>query len=131
VARTLAAAGLAALALAGAGFAAWPLGASGNGSARALSLGAGPAPTAGTITGVLTKSVPLSWSAVPGASGYIVMRYSSIGLPTVIGGTCTGVVAATSCTDTNVPPGLTWLYTVQPANGLWLGTEGPATTVTT
>ena len=131
MARTLAAAGLVALAFAGTGAASWSLAASGGGAARALSLGAGPAPTVGTITGTLTRNVPLSWTAVHGAAGYVVRRYDVTGLLTVIGGPCTGVVTSTNCTDQNVALGLTWRYTVQPENGLWLGTEGPATTVMT
>src|SRR5689334_6244288 len=79
---------------------AWTVGASGSGYSRAVSLGPGPNPTIGTVTGTATKSVPLSWTSVRGATGYTVRRYdTSTGLPSTIGGTCTGTVTATSCTD--------------------------------
>ena len=127
----LAASGVVALALTAAAAAAWPLTGAGSGSTRALSLATGPTPTAGAITGTPTRNVPLSWPAVAGAAGYVIKRYDNAGLPSVIAGTCTGIVTATSCVDQTGPVSLTWRYSVQATNGLWVGPEGPTTTVTT
>ena len=84
---------------------------------------AGPVPTG---TRVLT-SVSVGWNAVVvgGApvTGYTVRRYDSItGVEGEVGGTCAGVVAATSCTDTSATLG-SWEYTVTPLHGSWTGTE--------
>lgn len=97
--------------------------------AVADSVGAGGAPTA-AVSGT---SVNLTWSAsttVGGrpVGGYLVNRYpgASGGTATPAAqGTCAGnPVAATTCTETNVPPG-TWYYTITPALGAWHGAESP------
>ena len=96
----------------------------GNGAAAATTVGAGVAPT-GVATGT---SVALSWSASTLAtgqavSGYTVTRYSAGNVPQTVGGTCAGLVAGTSCTETGVPAG-TWTYTITPRFATnWVGAE--------
>ena len=112
--------------------AAWPCSAHGNGAGKAGAIATAPAPSVGTITGTVTKTVPLSWTAVSGATTYTVRRYDTVlGTSVPIGGTCSGSVGGTSCADTNVPILSTWRYTVQGIHGTWTGTEGPGTTVST
>ena len=116
----------------GASGAAWPCSANGNAAGQAGAVATASAPSVGTITGTVTKSVPLSWTAVPGATTYAVRRYDAVlGTSVTVGGTCSGSVSGTSCTDTAVPVLSTWRYTVQGVHGSWTGTEGPATTVDT
>jgi hypothetical protein len=117
---------LAALVLAGAGSAAWSANVSGNGNAKAGAL-VGNAPTA-TKSGVVTISVALTWVATPRATGYIIQRTGGVGS---LGGTCTGTLTATSCTDTPVVPLNTYSYTVTPVAGSWTGTTSPATSIST
>jgi hypothetical protein len=120
----LAAVGLAVVASSSAG---WTLTASGTGAARAGSLGAGSKPTA-TTSGVVTISVALSWTATAGATGYVVQRTGGLG---ILGGSCTGTVTTTSCTDSPVVTLQTYTYTVRPTRSGWTGTAGPGTAVTT
>jgi hypothetical protein len=123
---------VAALAGASAAAAAWPLSAAaGAASARAGIVGRAAAPAAGPVSGVLTKSVPLTWSAVAGATAYTVRRYdATTGIVQPGGGTC-AAPTTNSCTDTNVPPALTWRYTVEATHRTWSGGEGAATIVST
>lgn len=84
---------------------------------------AGPVPTG---TRVLTD-IAVDWSAVlvggGPVAGYTVRRYDSItGVEGTVGGSCAGVVAATSCTDTSATLG-SWQYTVTPRHGSWTGAE--------
>jgi hypothetical protein len=116
----------AALVLAGSSAAAWTASTSGDGKAKAGSL-AGNAPTA-TKSGTITISVALSWASTPGATGYIIQRTGGIGS---LGGTCTGTLSGTSCTDTPVVPLNTYSYTVTPVAGSWTGIPSTATSVST
>lgn len=124
--RVVAAAGLAALVLAGTGAAAWSASASGSGAAAAGRL-EGTRPTA-TASGTVTISIELAWAASPGATGYTIQRTGGIGS---VGGTCVGAVTTTSCIDTPVLAMTTYTYTVTPVRDPWIGTPGPATTITT
>ncbi len=56
-------------------------------------------------------------------SGYTVIRYNVANAPQVVGGTCAGLVAATTCTETGVPTG-TWTYSITPRIATnWIGAE--------
>lgn len=77
---------------------------------------------------MVTISVELAWAASPGATGYTIQRTGGVG---VVGGTCAGMVTTTSCSDTPVMPLTTYTYTVTPVRDPWIGTPGPATTITT
>lgn len=114
---------VAALVLAGTSAAAWPLAATGSGKAKARVL-VGNKPTAASGGPV---SVALAWTATPGATGYLIQRTGGVGS---IGGTCTGTITGTSCTDSPVVPLTTYSYTVTPVAGAWTGTAGPATAYT-
>jgi len=114
---------VAALVLAGTSAAAWALAATGTGKAKAGVL-VGNKPTA-TSGGPI--SVTLAWAATPGATGYHILRTGGIGS---IGGTCTGTVTGTSCSDSPVVPLTTYSYTVTPVAGAWTGTASPATAYT-
>jgi hypothetical protein len=72
--------------------------------------------------------VAVSWAASTlgngqAVSGYTVTRYSAANVPQTVGGTCSGLVAATTCTETGVPAG-TWTYTITPRFATnWTGAE--------
>jgi hypothetical protein len=114
------------LMLAGRGAASWSIHGTGNGSAKARSL-VGNKPSASTTTGGPTVIVTLTWAATPGASGYVITRTGGTGN---LGGTCVGLLSATSCTDP-VLPLQTYTYTVTPTAGLWVGTPSPSVMVNT
>lgn len=124
--RAAVATGVAALVLAGTGAAAWSASVSGSAAAGAGRL-EGTKPTA-TRTGVVTLSIDLTWAASPGATGYTIQRTGGVGS---VGGTCTGTVTSTSCSDSPVMPLTTYTYTVTPVRDPWVGTPGPATSITT
>lgn len=115
---------LIALAVVAASAAAWNAGSSGAGAAKARTL-VGAQPTL-TKSGIVTLSISVSWAATTGATGYRINRNG--GAP---GGTCTGTVAATSCSDTPVLPLQTYSYTITPVAGSWTGTPGPGATINT
>jgi hypothetical protein len=117
---------LAALVLTGTSAAAWSASIAGSGKAKAGSL-VGNKPAA-VKSGVVVISVALSWAPTPGASGYIVQRTGGIGS---LGGTCTGTLAGTSCTDSPLVTLNTYSYTVTPVAGSWTGTRSAATVVNT
>jgi hypothetical protein len=74
-----------------------------------------------------TVTVTWSGSTVGGTAvtGYVVKRYDAVsGVAAAVAGTCAGVVAGTTCTDTPVPLG-TWRYSITPAQHAWTGVEGP------
>ena len=84
-----------------------------------------PPPSAPTILTVTTNldivtllgSVTLTWSAVPGATNYIVQRAGNSGGPySPIANT-----TATTYTDTNVTPGMTYFYVVSASNAGGVG----------
>ena len=104
--------------------AAWSPSAIGSGAARAKALGTGNIPTA-TVSG---KKVTVTWSASTFSNGgnvpgYVVRRYdASTGVLQTIGASCTGTIAALTCTERNTPAG-GWKYTVTPAVANWRGGE--------
>lgn len=115
---------IAALVLAGTSSAAWTAGVSGSGRAKAGAL-VGNAPSA-TKSGIIVISVALSWVPTSQAAGYIIRRTGGVGS---LGGTCTGTLTGTSCTDTPVVGLNTYSYTVTPVAGSWTGTRSTATVV--
>jgi hypothetical protein len=112
--------------------AAWSRSSIGSGTAQAKMLGTGDTPTA-TVSG---KKVTLTWSASTfsnggNAPGYVVRRYNaSTGLLQTIGASCTGTIAALTCTERNTPAG-GWKYTVTPAAANWRGGESAKSTTVT
>jgi hypothetical protein len=110
--------------LAGAAGAAWaPLG-TGSGAASARSLPAGNVPSGGASL----RNVTLNWTASTFAGGtpvpaYVVRRFNALGgAESAVLTACSGLVAATTCTENNVPTG-SWKYTITPAAGAWRGTQ--------
>lgn len=115
---------VAALVASATGAAAWTASSSGFAAARARTLvGAEPVLTK---SGTITLSVTVSWAATPGATGYRITRSGG-----GAGGTCTGTVTATTCSDTPVLPLQTYAYTVTPLAGSWVGAAGPAASIST
>jgi hypothetical protein len=112
--------------------AAWSRSAIGNAAARAKALGTGNIPTA-TVSG---KKVTVTWSASTFSNGgnvpgYVVRRYNaSTGVLQTIGASCTGTIAALTCTERNTPNG-GWTYTVTPAAANWRGGESAKSTTVT
>ena len=111
----------------------WLAQATGAGHVDADTLPEGDIPFA-VVTG---RSVAVSWDqAVLGSGnpvqGYHLQRYPSTSTtPASMTTTCTAMVTALTCTETNVPPGI-WRYTVTPLQGGWSGLEsgfGAAVTV--
>ena len=117
---------IAALVFVGGSAASWSLSASGNGNAKAGTL-VGGTPVL-SKSGIVVISVVVSWPATVGATGYTISRTGGIGS---LGGTCTGVVAGTTCTDTPLVTLQTYTYRVTPVAGLWTGTAGPPASITT
>ncbi|HEV2361854.1 MAG TPA: hypothetical protein VGS21_09150, partial [Acidimicrobiales bacterium] len=81
-------------------------------------------------------SVTISWAAAlmgngTAVAGYVIRRYNSVnGAPATVGARCSGVVVATSCTESPVPSG-SWVYTVTPVQMSWTGHESaPSGTIT-
>jgi hypothetical protein len=81
-----------------------------------------------TKSGVVTLSVVVSWAPTPGATGYTVSRTGGAG---TIGTGCSGVITATTCTDSPVLPLQTYTYTVTPVAGGWTGATSPGANITT
>ena len=106
--------------------AAWSAIASGQGESVALTMPAGNRPTpralGSNVTVVWNASVFPSGTQV---QGYTVQRYQS-GVPGAVpvNAGCSGLITATSCTESNVATG-TWTYTVIPVQGGWHGAESP------
>ena len=76
----------------------------------------------------------LSWAAslLPGGvpvQGYVVRRYTTLGVQATVGADCAGVVATTGCTEAVVPDG-TWRYGVIARQQAWVGPQGALATVT-
>ena len=103
----------------------------GNGAAAATTVAAGATPT---VSNPDASTVIVSWAAstlVTGraVSGYIVKRYDSATLTaqTVLTA-CTGTIATTTCTESNMPTG-SWRYSITPTFATnWLGAEGAKST---
>jgi hypothetical protein len=110
--------------LTGAATAAWGPTGTGTGAASARTLPAGNVPTGGTSL----RNVTLNWagSTFPGGTpvpAYVVRRFHAIGgAESAVLPACSGLVAATTCTENNVPTG-SWKYTITPAAGAWRGTQ--------
>jgi hypothetical protein len=109
-----------------AALAAWNHTSDGQGRAEATSMPSGNTPW----TSVSNRDVTVSWSAVTIPSGapvdgYKVFRYNEAGTAFPVSGSCAGLVAGATCTDTAVTPG-SWHYQVAPVYKLWQGAEGPA-----
>jgi len=100
----------------------WSISGSGNGNVKALSMPAGSAPT----KSVSYPNISVSWSAVTvggsAVSSYTVRRYTEAGALQSITAGCSGAIAATTCTENNVPVGR-WQYTTQPVKAGWTGAE--------
>lgn len=120
-----------ALALAAAAIAAWSAQGDGTAAGAATTMPAGQAPTV-QASG---SSVTVSWPAATLAggtpvAGYTIQRYDTRGVAAAVGATCNGTVTATTCTETNVPPG-TWAYTDTPVQDSWTGAKSPASNAVT
>ena len=103
--------------------AAWSESGAGPGGAAAAVMPTGATPTlrsSGDTVTVVWAAANLS--SGPAVAGYVVHRYNSVnGSPATVGGTCSGVVSGTSCTET-VTSG-TWVYTDTPVQLTWTGGE--------
>jgi hypothetical protein len=99
----------------------------GSSSAKAGTLPAGNKPVT-SVSPPSSLDVSLSWAPSTGGApvqGYDVHAYAAVGgAPRTIGGTCTGLVTGTTCTDTSVPNGV-WRYTVVPRQQAWYGAASP------
>lgn len=102
----------------------------GAATAHATSLSSGDQPTA-AVTAPSGSDVVVSWTpSTSGApvTGYEVRSYDAeSGTPRTVGSGCSGVIAATSCTETDVSAG-TWQYSVVPRLASWVGGESPRST---
>jgi hypothetical protein len=116
----------AALVLAGTSAAAWSAGSSGSASAKAGAL-VGNKPSL-SKSGVAVISVVVSWTATPGATGYVITRTGGVGS---LAAACTGTLTTTTCTDSPLVTLQTYAYTVTPHAGSWTGIASPSTSITT
>ena len=104
--------------------AAWKASASANGYAKAVSAPQGNAPS-GSVNG---RDVVVSWTAArfpdnTPVAGYTVQRFdASTGTSQTVLASCTGTIAALTCTEFGVAPGI-WKYSVTPKQGLWTGAQ--------
>ncbi len=115
----------------GVALAAWTEQGSGTGAVTANSMPTGATPSV-SVTG---RNVTVSWtaSAIGGVSvaGYTAARYDAgTSALQTIGASCSGTIAALTCTESAVPPG-SWKYAVTPRQGLWVGTEGTKSSTAT
>jgi hypothetical protein len=105
--------------------AAWQSTAGGDGASAAKTMPAGNVPNPPTAAG---SNVTVTWSASPFAGGgsvpaYVVRRFNAVtSAESTVLAACSGLVAALTCTENNVPTG-SWKYTVTPAAGSWRGTQ--------
>jgi hypothetical protein len=111
--------------------AAWSATGTGPGDAASSTMPAGNPPTGLARA----ATVSLSWTAATlpdgtPVAGYTIQRYNAAGgSAATVGGTCVGVVTATSCAEA-VPPG-TWTYTDTPVQLSWSGSpSGPSGPIT-
>lgn len=104
----------------------WLADAAGSATVDADTLPAGDVPFA-VAAG---RNVTVTWDQALLASGdpvqgYHLVRYpSTSATPASMTTTCTGLITALSCVETNVPPGI-WRYTVTPVQAGWSGLESP------
>ena len=89
-----------------------------------------PPPRAPPVPRVAGRNITVTWDQALLASGdpvqgYHLQRYpSTSSTPAPMTSTCTGLITALSCVETNVPPGI-WRYTVTPVQAGWSGMESP------
>jgi hypothetical protein len=104
--------------------AAWNASATGKGYAKAVSIPQGSTPS-GAVNG---RDVAVSWAVTrfpdnTPVAGYTVQRFdSSTGISQTVLASCTGTIAALTCTEFGVAPG-TWKYAVTPKHALWTGAQ--------
>jgi hypothetical protein len=116
----------------GAAWASWSSSGSGSATAKAQVMPTGSTPT----VSVSNRNVTVSWGAstLPGGAavgGYTVKRYdASTDALQTIGASCTGTIAALTCTETAVAPG-SWRYTVTPVKQNWVGGESAKSSTAT
>ena len=101
--------------------------ASSAGRSAAATMPSGNQPTA-TVTTPAGSTVSVTWPASIGGApvaGYEVRSYDATnGTPRAVGASCVGIVAGTSCSETDVPDG-SWHYSVVPRQQGWAGAESP------
>lgn len=111
--------------------AAWTASGAGTATGAATVMPAGAAPTA-ALSGT-TATVTWTAATFPNGTpvaGYTVQRINAInGAPATVGGTCSGVVTTTSCSE-SVPSG-SWVYTDTPVQLTWTGSVSPASNTIT
>ncbi|GIE79014.1 hypothetical protein Aph02nite_49640 [Actinoplanes philippinensis] len=83
---------------------------------------AGRMPVVGEVgIQVAAAKVTIAWPAAAHATGYRVVRYAAgTSTTAVVGAGCSGVLTATTCTETGVPDG-TWEYAVRAVRNSWSG----------
>lgn len=114
------------------GEAAWSAAGTGSSAGAATVMPTGLAPRA-SVTGDL---VSVTWPAVTLANGtavqgYLIERINALtGSASAAGGTCSGTVTSTTCTDGPVPPGI-WEYTDTPVQLSWTGGQSPPSNAVT
>jgi hypothetical protein len=107
-----------------AAYAIWSVTGSGRAATAAAVMPTGSTPSARAGIG----SAVLSWTAVTlpdgaAVTGYVITRYdAATGASLPAGGTCSGVVTATTCTDDSLGAG-SWSWTDRPVYGNWNGAE--------
>jgi hypothetical protein len=107
--------------------AAWSATGSGSGAGAATAMPTGVTPS-GSAAG---DDVTVTWSAADMADGTAVAGYTvsrtNVSTETTVaaGGTCSGVVTQTTCTDSPVPAG-DWVYQDTPVERNWTGGQSPA-----
>lgn len=122
---------VAAIVPASAAMAAWVTSGSGTGSGAAATMPTGLTPTA-SANGLL---ITVSWgsaslSSGTAVAGYTVARYNATtGSQATVGGTCAGIVTATTCTE-QVTAG-SWVYTDTPVQQNWTGGQSPQSSAVT
>jgi hypothetical protein len=108
------------LTLVASALAGWAGGGTGDAAAAAATLAAGPTPTA--TAPPLSLTVTVSWASAPLATGYVLTRRNAVGIPEAPGGTCAGVVAGTSCSETVLAGA--YRYAVAVRRSGWTGPIG-------
>src|SRR5215469_10687484 len=92
--------------------AAWSPGGTGAAAGAATTMPGGNSPAvAGSGRDVSVRWAVVSFPSGAAVEGYVVQRYAAAaGEAATVGAACAGIVKATTCTESNVPPG-TWVYT--------------------
>lgn len=109
--------------------AAWSAATDPAGAARsaAATMPSGNQPSA-TLSTPASATVNLAWAASTGGApvaGYEVRSYDATsGTPRAVGASCAGIVAGTSCSESEVPDG-SWRYAVIPRQQAWAGAQSP------